>query len=202
MGVTFGKIIADQFTRLRDGDRFWYQNTLNSQEMNLIQHSSLEDIISRNTTTTNLQQNVFYYDISLAGKVFADVNQDGRPEPTDYGLANWTLQLLDSNGNIVDTTTSGKDGSYLFDHLDPGTYSVKVVSQNSWSTTTTAPQTFSLTKAVAINRVDFGEYTPSLRPPTLPPPYHGWSNQPIAGNDPHHNGPDSLLQSTPQSVLS
>ena len=31
LGETFHKIIKDQFTKLRDGDRFWYQNILNTK---------------------------------------------------------------------------------------------------------------------------------------------------------------------------
>jgi len=204
MGPTFGRIIADQFTRLRDGDRFWYQNNLNSQEMSIVQHSSLADIIARNTTINNLQPNVFFYDISITGHVYSDWNQNGRPDFGDAALSGWTIQLLDSTGNVVQTTSSGKDGSYLFDHLNPGSYTVKIVSQYTWTTTTKSPPMFTLTKAIAMNRVDFGEYTSNLRPPTRQPPYNGWSNQPIAGDTgPHRGGgPRDVLHSMTKSVLS
>ena len=31
VGETFHKILVDQFTRLRDGDRFWYRNQFNDK---------------------------------------------------------------------------------------------------------------------------------------------------------------------------
>ena len=53
VGATFHAIMVDQFTRLRDGDRFWYQNdsffTNNPGLMNEVEATTLGDIIRRNT---------------------------------------------------------------------------------------------------------------------------------------------------------
>lgn len=60
VGELFQAILVDQFTRLRDGDRFWYQNQFEGQELRRIEGTTLSDVISRNTDATNLQSNVFY----------------------------------------------------------------------------------------------------------------------------------------------
>jgi hypothetical protein len=61
VGPTIIAILKDQFERLRDGDRFWYEVYLDPDTLSFIQHSSkLSDIILRNTTvTTELEANVF-----------------------------------------------------------------------------------------------------------------------------------------------
>ena len=53
-------ILKDQFERLRDGDRFWYQIYLPHPLVAMLEHQSLSDIIRRNTTIGHeLQDNVF-----------------------------------------------------------------------------------------------------------------------------------------------
>jgi dual oxidase len=37
-GELFTKIIKDQFTRIRDGDRFWYKNTNNRYVINTVSY--------------------------------------------------------------------------------------------------------------------------------------------------------------------
>lgn len=61
MGATFTAVLVDQFTRLRDGDRFWYQNSLSDRMLRDVENSSLADIIRRNTELTKLQEDVFFY---------------------------------------------------------------------------------------------------------------------------------------------
>jgi hypothetical protein len=63
VGETFHRILVDQFVRLRDGDRFWYQNDPFFLE-NLwltqeLEGTRLADIIRRNTRIHDIQDNVF-----------------------------------------------------------------------------------------------------------------------------------------------
>ena len=62
LGETFGLVVARQFTALRDGDRLWYQNQgFDADTLAAIEATSLGDIISRNTDTLFLQDNVFIF---------------------------------------------------------------------------------------------------------------------------------------------
>ena len=63
-GETFHPIVADQFRRLRDGDRFWFENDLyflaNANLLEQIGSVTLADIIRRNTLVDDkLSDNVF-----------------------------------------------------------------------------------------------------------------------------------------------
>jgi len=63
-GSTVGELIqtvlVEQFTRLRDGDRFWYENDFAGAELEALRGTTLADIIQRNTDITGLQDNVFF----------------------------------------------------------------------------------------------------------------------------------------------
>ena len=60
LGETAVTILRDQFTRLRDGDRFWYQVHLGREMASLIDRQTLSRIIRRNTGIRNeIQENVF-----------------------------------------------------------------------------------------------------------------------------------------------
>lgn len=55
-------VLKDQFERLRDGDRFWYENdpAFNNADRAILKSTKLSDVILRNTSITNIQSNVFY----------------------------------------------------------------------------------------------------------------------------------------------
>ena len=54
MGQTIQTVLVDQFERLRDGDRFWYQNDPDLAGMQQeIEQTTLTDIIRRNTDIGN-----------------------------------------------------------------------------------------------------------------------------------------------------
>ena len=60
MGKTAFTILKEQFERLRDGDRFWYEIYLDPVDLASVKKQTLSGIIKRNTTiTTELQRNVF-----------------------------------------------------------------------------------------------------------------------------------------------
>ncbi len=52
-------VLAEQFAALRDGDRFWYQNTFEGQQLREIDRTRLSDVIERNTQLTSIQDNAF-----------------------------------------------------------------------------------------------------------------------------------------------
>ncbi|EBA11901.1 SdrD B-like domain-containing protein [Roseobacter sp. CCS2] len=63
---------------------------------------------------------------SLGGRVFVDSNDDSidNNNGDEAALAGVPVTLLDREGNVVATTETGADGSYLFEDLDAGDYVV------------------------------------------------------------------------------
>ncbi|MCX7421052.1 MAG: SpaA isopeptide-forming pilin-related protein [Planctomycetia bacterium] len=157
VGPTFSRIIADQFARLRDGDRFWYQNLFQGRELNEIQNTHLSEVIRRNTNLTNIQTNVFLYQATISGRVFGDGNRDGVANPREVGIAGRMIQLLDADNNIVATTVTDRNGQYRFEHLSLGTYQVNEVLPAGAINTTPPPQPIAITRGMKVDRIDFGE---------------------------------------------
>lgn len=59
VGPLVRAVLVDQFTRTRDGDRYWYQNSLTGRDLEMVSRTSLSDVIERNTDLTSVQQNAF-----------------------------------------------------------------------------------------------------------------------------------------------
>jgi len=60
LGELFHTILVQQFTALRDGDRFWWETYLTSAERDVVEDTTLADIIRDNTDIENeIQDNVF-----------------------------------------------------------------------------------------------------------------------------------------------
>jgi hypothetical protein len=177
LGETTTRIIADQFERLRDGDRFYYENTMSDREVRQIENTTLGDIIERNTNLDSLQANVFFFAPEISGRVVAEmggnrqslsessdvfavgdlkpemvekfdldllardqsqlINQ-GRPDPNgrDRDQSNaskivggLTVELIDSDGNLVDSVTTDRSGGYVFTNMDEsGVYTIRLVA--------------------------------------------------------------------------
>ena len=60
VGELFATVIADQFTRIRDGDANWYQTAVHGRQLRRIESTLLSDVIARNTGIADLPENVFY----------------------------------------------------------------------------------------------------------------------------------------------
>src|SRR5262249_40066845 len=63
LGLTFHTILVAQFSRLRDGDRFFSLNeSFNAEERTILRAgNTLGEVIEANTTITNLQKDVFRF---------------------------------------------------------------------------------------------------------------------------------------------
>jgi hypothetical protein len=151
MGPLFTKILADQFTRLRSGDRFFYLNeTWSADELNIFQQgNTLAKVIEANTSVTNLQSDVFLFQASIGGTVF----RDGPRNTRLAGSAGITVQLEDSSGDVLATTVTDARGRYSFNQLSgpaanpdngsgvsaTGTYNVVLVLPSGARLTSPAP---------------------------------------------------------------
>ncbi|MCX7108970.1 MAG: hypothetical protein NTX45_02340 [Proteobacteria bacterium] len=71
----------------------------------------------------------------IGDRVWFDANGNGVQDTGENGFANVTVQLKDSSGVVVGTTTTDASGNYGFD-VAPGSYSVKVVAPTGYAVTT------------------------------------------------------------------
>lgn len=69
----------------------------------------------------------FYKLATIGDRVWEDMDADGLQDDGATGIVGATVQLLDSGGTVVGTTTTGADGFYQFTGLIPGSYSVQVL---------------------------------------------------------------------------
>lgn len=110
VGSLMNAVLSNQFTRLRDGDRFFYLNDPDLYDTNGnqlteisdiidLESVSLSSIIAANTGIAGLQNNVFF--------VFprGDYNHDGTVDDEDYFL--WRTQF----GSAAEPVGSGADGN-------------------------------------------------------------------------------------------
>ncbi|MEI6239390.1 MAG: peroxidase family protein [Planctomycetia bacterium] len=168
LGETFTRILVDQFTRLRDGDRYWFQNVLPATVAREVQGTSLADIVRRNTGLTNLQADVFFFKASIGGGVFADLNRDGQRQAAESGLAGASVALVNAAGATVATTTTDARGTYLFQGLDLGSYRVVVTRPGGEMTSS---RTVAITRGIELRDVAVAiAPKPATPPKPLSPP--------------------------------
>ncbi|MCB0476888.1 MAG: gliding motility-associated C-terminal domain-containing protein [Crocinitomicaceae bacterium] len=64
------------------------------------------------------------------------VNQDGNGnqtlDATDPFAFGWTVNLLDLNNNVLQTSVTDNNGFYFFMDIDPGNYTVSAVAPQGW----------------------------------------------------------------------
>ena len=93
---------------------------------------------------------------NISGVKFNDVNGNGVKDSGETGLAGWTVKLTKPDGSDVSTLT-GQDGSYRFEDLVPGAYTVSEVPQTGWSGTAPAGGSQKVTLASSdVSDVNFG----------------------------------------------
>jgi hypothetical protein len=163
VGPLFQAIMVDQFTRLRDGDRFFYLNEpFSPDELQLLQQgNTLARVIERNTDITNLQSDVFVFTAKIEGTV--SLNRDkggGHLTPGEVGLPGFTVQLRDDSGNVLATTRTDGQGHYSFDQQTgigaTGKYTVRLVVPSGSTQTSANPPAILISRGdTDVSGVDF-----------------------------------------------
>ncbi len=159
VGPTDRAILVDQFSRLRDGDRFWYQNSFRGPALDALDRTRLTEVIRRNTALTCLQPNAFFFKADVSGTAFGDGNRDGRRQPGEAGLPGITVTLRDADGVVVATTTTGPRGDFHFgvaEGLRTGRYTVEGTLPAGSTATSPAVRTVTITGGDQSAVADFG----------------------------------------------
>ncbi len=163
VGPLFQAIIANQFTRLRDGDRFFYLNeSFTPDEVALIRGATLAKVIEANTHITNLQSDVMVFRASIGGTVVTAGPAHGFPA----GVAGITVQLQDTGGTVLATTVTDAQGHYHFDQLSgvsaTGQYNVRLVLPAGDTQASANPATILISRGdTSVGWVDFTITTPA-----------------------------------------
>lgn len=185
MGPLFTRILADQFTRLRDGDRFFYLNqSFTSEEVSIMrQGDTLGKVIKANTEITNLQSDVFLFKASISGMVAVNLNGGHGFFPRQFGLPGVTVQLMDDSGSVVATTVTDRGGRYTFNQQSglsaTGNYTVSLVVPTGFTPLSANPATIRFTRGgIAVNDVNFLLALPKPGTPT------GWHSAPSGSGTP------------------
>jgi len=182
VGPLFQAIMVNQFTRLRDGDRFFYLNeNFNSNENAILQQGgSLAKVIEANTDVTNLQSDVFKFQASISGTVASANGQLS----FGHGVPNVTVDLEDTSGDLLATTLTDAQGNYSFNQLSTGNTDASItpgVSVTGLYQVVLAPSTsvkqISTTPAAVLvsagdtnlNGVNFKVISTTVHQPTRPP---------------------------------
>ena len=85
----------------------------------------------------------------IHGRKWNDLNADGQRDAGEPWLNGWVIELLDSSGNLIATTTTAdldlngdnvfdpetESGWYSFNDLQPATYRVREQQQTGWTST-------------------------------------------------------------------
>jgi peroxidase len=184
LGPTFQRIVADQFSRSRDGDSYFYLSALSPADAQFVQSSRLSELIRRNSVIQNIQPNAFVFDVEIEGTVFTDNNADGRRQARDFGVGGVTLALVSESGEVLQSIRSAPDGRFRFSDVPIGDVKVRV-QFDPRGLTTPGVRDFAITRGQEFTLVDFG-VRPSVRAlsdPIAPPPPVGGASVSLSAAD-------------------
>jgi hypothetical protein len=98
--------------------------------------------------------------VSLGGQVWTDTNNNGRIDTGESGPSGASVQLLNSAGTVVQSTTTGVNGGYSFTNLAAGDYKVRLPA----TAFATGAPLFGFTSSTGTNGAATGGFEGSATP--------------------------------------
>ncbi|MBR0870796.1 carboxypeptidase regulatory-like domain-containing protein [Bradyrhizobium tropiciagri] len=92
-------------------------------------------VISPASQNLDGENSAMYQPASIGDFVFDDANVNGRQDAGEAGIAGVTVNLLNTAGTVLATTTTDGTGHYLFSNLTPGDYKVGFVTPTGYKLT-------------------------------------------------------------------
>ena len=105
------------------------------------------DVVTGNTAWKQICDNYYKWDAgmyceptpepaSVGNYVWNDLNVNGIQDSGESGMSGVTVNLYTCEGQLVATTSTDGDGSYVFNELDAGSYYIEFVSPSGYVFTT------------------------------------------------------------------
>ena len=121
-GVGPGDAAAPRIFSLRErSQEGWVPTTPDSYQANIRSGLDRRDFEFGNFKT-----------VTLRGRKINDVEADG-VGPDDPGLPGWTIELIDGDGGLVGRAITDAIGSYAFDEVGPGPFTIREVQMPGWT---------------------------------------------------------------------
>ncbi len=131
LGETFAAIIIDEFQRLRDGDRFYFENDLSEAELAEIRNTRLSDIILRNSTITEIHDEVFLAPEALTHRAASNA----QPNELVASVHGASIQVSDRYAPTSQQPLTDTERVVLRGALD-GSATTFVIDTQSWPSAT------------------------------------------------------------------
>jgi len=130
---TFVEVLAGEYYIQYGLPTSYVYTTSNVTETNGI--GSTDRFVLAPGEISNSQNTGAYIPASIGDFIFLDIDEDGIQDVDDVGLAGIELSLLDNAGTEILTIESTTNGSYVFDGLVPGTYTISVSNSDLFLST-------------------------------------------------------------------
>jgi methionine-rich copper-binding protein CopC/protocatechuate 3,4-dioxygenase beta subunit len=102
-----------------------------------------------------------FQQVTVSGNIYNDLNGNGQQNTGEPALKNWTVDVVDSHGNIVASATSDAHGNYTITGVGPGTFTLQEDVKTGWVITQpTNPTYYQFTTQSGTNKTGlaFGNF--------------------------------------------
>ncbi|MFO0807784.1 MAG: SdrD B-like domain-containing protein [Gemmataceae bacterium] len=98
----------------------------NTAEVSAANEPDIDSTPGNGIMTEDDQASAGLQTLSLGNRVWDDLNNDGRRQLSESGVANVTVRLYTAGGTLIASTTTDANGHYLFTGLGTGSYYVEI----------------------------------------------------------------------------